>query len=126
MCLTAIMAARDALARLADNNRTRVERGLAEIEFGIGLHAGKVMYGNVGTARRLDLTVTGSAANEVARLEGLCKHLAVPVIASQQFNEIYDQELVPLGCQEVAGIDDGLLAFTLPEFGTAPLKVVEN
>ena len=44
-----------------------LKKPLAEIEFGIGLHAGKVMYGNVGTARRLDLTVTGSAANEVER-----------------------------------------------------------
>lgn len=126
MCLAAVMTARDALGRLAEKNRTRAEQGLAEIEFGIGLHTGTVMYGNVGTARRLDLTVTGSAANEVERLEGLCKHFAVPVIASEQFKAIYDQELVPLGRQDVAGIDDGLMAFTLPDFGTAPLKEVEK
>ena len=126
MCLAAVMTARDALGRLADKNRTRAEHGLAEIDFGIGLHAGKVMYGNVGTARRLDMTVTGSAANEVERLEGLCKTLAVPVIASEQFAAIHGQELTPLGRQDVAGIDDGLLAFTLPDFATAPMKKVEK
>ncbi len=99
---------------------------MAEIEFGIGLHAGKVMYGNVGSARRLDLTVTGSAANEVERLEGLSKHLAVPVIVSEQFSAIYGHDLMPLGRQDVAGIDEGLLVFTLPDFGKTPFKVVEN
>jgi adenylate cyclase len=126
MCLTAVMTARDALGRLVEKNRTRVELGLVELEFGIGLHAGKVMYGNVGTVRRLDLTVTGSAANEVERLEGLSKHLGVPVIASEQFKANYNQDLVPLGRQDVAGIDEGLLAFTLPEFSKSPLKMVEN
>ena len=126
MCLAAVMTARDALGRLVEKNRTRAEQGLVELEFGIGLHAGKVMYGNVGTARRLDLTVTGSAANEVERLEGLSKHLAVPVIASEQFYAFYGQELVPLGRQDVAGIDGGMLAFTLPEFDKLPLKVVEK
>ena len=126
MCQAAVMTTRDALGRLAKRNKTRAEQGLAELEFGIGLHAGQVMYGNVGTARRLDLTVTGSAANEVERLEGLCKHLAVPVVASEQFSAIYPQDLVPLGRQDVAGIGEGLLAFALPDFGKTPLKVVEN
>lgn len=126
MCQAAVMTARDALARLVDKNRTRAEQGLTEIDFGIGLHAGKVMYGNVGTARRLDLTVTGSAANEVARLEGLCKRIGVPVIASQQFKALCSADLVPLGRHDVAGIDGGLLAFTLPDFGKAPLKAVEH
>ncbi|MEM7022939.1 MAG: adenylate/guanylate cyclase domain-containing protein [Pseudomonadota bacterium] len=120
LCQVAAATARDALHRLADKNRTRAEQGLAEIEFGIGLHAGKVMYGNVGTARRLDLTVTGAAANEVARLEGLCKRLAVPVIASEEFRAIYGGELVPLGRQDVVGIDEGLFVFTLPDFGNTP------
>ena len=84
------------------------------------------MYGNVGTARRLDLTVTGAAANEVERLEGLCKNLAVPVIASEQFETIYGHELAPLGLQEVAGIEKGLLAFTLPDFEKTPLNKVEQ
>ena len=126
MCKAAVMTAREALSRAAATNTSRVDQGLARIEFGVGLHAGKVMYGNVGTERRLDLTVTGPAANEVARLESLCKSLSVPVIASEQFKAIYRHELVPLGRQDAAGIDGGLEAFTLPELRVAPLKVVKN
>ncbi len=80
------------------------------------------MYGNVGTFRRLDLTVTGAAANEVERLEGLCKHLGVPVIAPEQFKASFGEEMVPLGRQDADGIDEGLLVYTLPDFAITPRK----
>jgi len=119
MCNAAAMTARDALARAAAKNASRVEEGLAPIAFGVGLHRGKVMYGNVGTEGRLDLTVTGPAANTVARIESLCKSTAVPVVASAQFEAMYPGILVPLGRHEAAGVDGGLEAFTLPEFDVA-------
>ena len=74
------------------------------------------MFGNVGTDRRLDLTVTGPAANEVERLESLFKRPSVPLVASQQFKQIQQSDLIPLGRQDVAGIENGLEAYTLPEF----------
>ncbi len=74
------------------------------------------MYGNVGTAQRLDFTVTGPAANEATRLEGLCKTLGTPVIASSRFEEICPEELISLGVQQVAGVDAGLAAYTLADF----------
>jgi adenylate cyclase len=40
-----------------------------KLEVGIALHVGDVMYGNVGTDERLDLTVIGRAVNEAARLQ---------------------------------------------------------
>ena len=43
--------------------------------FGLGLHVGDVMYGNIGVPERLDLSVIGPAANEVARNEDLTKAL---------------------------------------------------
>jgi adenylate cyclase len=126
MCNAAIMTAREAFSRAAITNASRADQGLAPIEFGIGLHEGKVMYGNVGTRGRLDLTVTGPAANEVARLESLCKRLSVPVIASHEFKATYRGDLVALGRQDAAGIDGGMEAFTLPEFEVASLRVVKT
>ncbi|WP_201863396.1 adenylate/guanylate cyclase domain-containing protein [Microvirga soli] len=73
----ALAAARDALGRLGDVNAHRAATGAGEIRCGIALHAGDVMYGNVGSARRLDFTATGPAVNEVCRLEAQCKALAV-------------------------------------------------
>jgi adenylate cyclase len=59
-------------------------RSAKEISFGVGLHVGEVVLGNVGTTRRLDMTVTGPAANEVTRIEALTKTLGFS--ASEQFH----------------------------------------
>jgi adenylate cyclase len=52
------------------------------LEFGLALHCGDVMYGNIGVAERFQFTVIGAAANEAARLAGLCKTLSQPVLMS--------------------------------------------
>lgn len=115
MARAAVMATREALSKGERKNAERREKNLPPIDFGIALHAGEVMYGNVGTEHRLDFTVTGPAANEVTRLEGLCKILDVPVVASARFNELFPGDMSPLGTHEVAGVEGGLSAFTLEE-----------
>ncbi len=52
----------------------------------IALHKGQVLYGNVGTAQRLDFTVIGPAVNEAARLEGLCRDLGTNLLISSSFH----------------------------------------
>lgn len=119
MCRAAMMTAKDAIARAQRLNETRTEKNQPEIKFGIALHVGQVMYGNVGTDRRLDFTVIGPAANEVARLDGLSKKLQTPIVASAAFSEEHPGELAALGTHEVQGIDRGLAAFTAPELAPA-------
>ncbi len=79
VCERALSAARHAL-RLA----RRAELGL---RFGIGLHFGEVLYGNVGSKTRIDFTVLGQAVNIAARIENLCGGLGRPVLFSEQFAE---------------------------------------
>lgn len=86
----AVAAARDARARAAEAN-ARAEAGAPEIAFGLGLHVGTVLYGNIGVPERVEFSVIGAAANEVARLEGLTKTLDTPTLASDAFHA-----LVPL------------------------------
>jgi adenylate cyclase len=81
---------------------------------------GKVMYGNVGTDRRLDFTVTGPAVNQVTRLEGLCKALDVPLVMSETFQQHYVGETVPLGSHLLAGMDREMSVFTLPDLNPTP------
>jgi len=115
MCRAAVSTAREALRRVEPINGDRRKRDLPAIRFGLSLHVGAVMYGNVGTGRRLDFTVVGPAANQATRLEGLCKRLGTPVVASAQFEAVSPEALVALGAHDVAGMKDGLVAFTLPD-----------
>ena len=60
----ALAAAKSSL-RLLEEDEAREEG----IQYGIGLHVGEVMYGNIGVPERLEFSVIGPAANEAARLE---------------------------------------------------------
>jgi class 3 adenylate cyclase len=76
------------------------------------------MYGNVGSTRRLDFTATGSAVNEVCRLEAQCKILAVPLVLSDVAASLYGGPLQPLGWHELRGVGRVIEAFALPEHRT--------
>ena len=84
-CTSALDASRDAQQRIDDVNRERAERGEPPLAYGIGLHRGDLTYGNIGTTKRLDFTVIGSAVNEAARIEDMCKTLDIPVLISEAF-----------------------------------------
>ncbi|MBY5768515.1 adenylate/guanylate cyclase domain-containing protein [Rhizobium leguminosarum] len=50
-----------------------------------GVHVGEVMYGNIGSQRRLDFTVIGPAVNLASRLETMTKQLKRPILISADF-----------------------------------------
>ncbi|MEQ8601844.1 MAG: adenylate/guanylate cyclase domain-containing protein [Marivibrio sp.] len=84
-CADALAAARDAIDRLPALNARLKRQKLPAIRFGIGLHEGSVVYGNVGAADRLDFTVMGPAVNRTARIETLTKRLETPILMSEGF-----------------------------------------
>lgn len=49
---------------------------------GIGLNAGSVFVGNMGSDQRFDYSIVGDPVNIAARLETATKELAVPIVAS--------------------------------------------
>lgn len=112
MCNAAMMTAQEALSRMDALNEKLGTQGQDPIGLGIGLHVGKVMYGNVGIDRRMDMTVTGPAVNEAARMESLCKPLKTPIIASQEFQRVFDGDLTSLGLHKLNGITPEMEAFT--------------
>ncbi|MBM3485986.1 MAG: adenylate/guanylate cyclase domain-containing protein [Alphaproteobacteria bacterium] len=67
---SALAASRNAHQRLAEINRTRAEGGLDPLAFGIALHMGEVMYGNIGVPERLEFSAVGPSVNEAARSRG--------------------------------------------------------
>jgi adenylate cyclase len=61
----------------------RLRREVPEIEFGIGVSAGKAVAGNVGAEQRFEYTVIGDPVNEAARLCDLAKERGQTVLASE-------------------------------------------
>ncbi|TIR96986.1 MAG: adenylate/guanylate cyclase domain-containing protein, partial [Mesorhizobium sp.] len=108
-CQAALAAARSATARVTDLNLRRKEKGLTDIKFGIGLHVGNVMFGNVGLTDRLTFSVFGSAVNEVQRLQVLTKKYPHSILASKEFASYCGaSNWLTLGSEELAGIKQKL------------------
>jgi adenylate cyclase len=84
-CARAFGAAQEAYRRIARTNAERAKTGMPQLEFGLGLHVGDVMFGNIGTPGRLSFSVIGPSVNQVARLEALTKEVGRPVVASRAF-----------------------------------------
>ncbi|HEX6118149.1 MAG TPA: adenylate/guanylate cyclase domain-containing protein [Dongiaceae bacterium] len=114
-CRTALSAAEEALDALRDVNELRASAGKAPLGVGIGLHAGSVSYGNIGSQTRLDFTVIGPAVNLAARITGLCRPLNQPLLASRTFASPCGSKLVPLGHYPMHGFDAPQEVYGLPE-----------
>jgi adenylate cyclase len=111
-CAAALAAAGDLTDRLGKVNVGGSRAGLDKVRCGIALHAGDVMYGNVGSAHRLDFTVTGRIVNEVVRLESLCKALKVPIVMSDIVAALYRGPLRPLGEHQLEGVARPMQVFS--------------
>ena len=84
-CGAALRAAELAEASLAKENQRRRGLGLPLIDYGLALHVGEVLYGNIGSDTRLDFTVIGPAVNLTARIESLCRQLGRTLLLSSDF-----------------------------------------
>jgi adenylate cyclase len=114
--LAALRAARAGMAQL-DDERSR--RGLSGLPFGVALHVGAVMYGNIGAPDRLDFTAIGPAVNLASRIESLCRPLGRPVLISASFAARCTEVLVPLGHHTLRGVAEMVELFTLRELAAA-------
>lgn len=111
--LHAVTEARQAMAALNERNSAT---GRAPLNYGIGVHVGDVMYGNIGSASRLDFTVIGPAVNMASRLEALTKQLGRTVLLSRDFAELVQPkfELEHVGKHEVRGFSEPIELFAYP------------
>ncbi len=110
--LRAVYAARAGMAHLDEARR---QQGLSSLPFGVALHLGEILWGNIGAADRLDFTAIGPAVNLVSRLEGLCRPLDRAVLISGAFAAETARPLVRLGTHVLRGIASPCAVFTVPE-----------
>jgi adenylate cyclase len=115
-CGCALDAAAKLRDRIAALNVRRAARGTPITSTHIALHVGELLYGNLGSPRRLDFTVLGPAVNEAARMESFCASLEQAVIVSTAFAEASGQarrRLVSVGRYAMKGVARPQELFTL-------------
>jgi adenylate cyclase len=109
----AASAAVDAQHRLGRLSERRLERGEQPLRTGIAVHLGKVIYGNIGAATRLDFTVMGHAVNLVARIQELTRDLDEGVLFSGSVAAHLEHPVVSLSTYEFKGIGEPVEIYKL-------------
>ena len=115
-CGRALDAALDQRQRIVALNERRAASGLAVTDTHLALHVGELLYGNLGSPRRLDFTVLGPAVNEAARIEAMCASLDQVIVVSRAFADAAGESryrLVSLGRYAMKGIARPQELFTL-------------
>ena len=84
VCADVLEAARESRANV-DAMQYAVGETIERFRFGVALHVGKILYGNIGGGNRLDFTCIGPAVNLAARLEKIAGRLHRTVVASAPF-----------------------------------------
>ena len=76
---------------------------IERFRFGVALHVGPILFGNIGGGNRLDFTCIGPAVNLAARLEKIASRLHRTVVASEGFAGICRGGWSDLGEFPIAG-----------------------
>jgi len=103
----------DARRRMHVINRQRAAAGRRELRYGLALHYGEVLFGNIGSEQRLEFSVVGAAANEAARLEEMTKSLGYNSLVSDRVAKHMSLQLAALGHQHVRGSDECLQVYAV-------------
>jgi adenylate cyclase len=102
VCGRALEAAREARASVGMMEHSH-EAVIERFRFGVALHIGGILFGNIGGSNRLDFTCIGPAVNLAARLEKIAGRLGRTVVASEAFAGICRGEWAELGEFPIAG-----------------------
>ena len=111
-CRDALAAAREARAAIA---ALGASDGGEAVRFGLALHVGEVLYGNIGSGPRLDFTCIGPAVNLAARIEKLAGTLGRTVLASGDFARHCGDAMTPVGAFALPGFSGKQAVFGLAD-----------
>ncbi len=78
----AVATAIDMVRGLAELNKSWTERGMAQLDIGVGINSGDMIAGNIGSSSIMSYTVIGDNVNLGARLESMNKEYGSRIIIS--------------------------------------------
>jgi adenylate cyclase len=118
VCARVLEAAREARASVDAMRYAGVE-GDERFRFGVALHIGEILFGNIGGTSRLDFTCIGPAVNLAARLEKIAGKLSRTVVASAAFAGVSTDGWTELGEFPIAGFSKTQRVFGLRDEASA-------
>jgi adenylate cyclase len=102
VCSRVLEAARESRASVLDMQFS-IGDVVERFRFGVALHVGKILFGNIGGGNRLDFTCIGPAVNLAARLEKIAGRLNRTIVASAEFAGICAGSWADLGEFPITG-----------------------
>ena len=115
VCSRTFAAARQVRHNVAALSTDIGVEDLHELRFGLALHIGEVLYGNIGSGNRLDFTCIGPAVNLAARIEKLTGPLGRAILASGEFAHYCPREFSAIGEFALPGISAPHLVYGVDE-----------
>jgi adenylate cyclase len=114
VCSRVLEAAHESRASVAEMQYT-IGDVVERFRFGVALHVGRILYGNIGGGNRLDFTCIGPAVNLAARLEKIAGRLRRTIVASEGFAGICSGGWSDLGEFPIAGFSKDQRVYGLVE-----------
>ncbi|SDX56066.1 adenylate/guanylate cyclase [Ruegeria halocynthiae] len=102
--------------RMTELNAQRSSRGQPVSNYTLALHAGEILYGNIGAENRLDFTVIGPTVNQAARIAGMHRSLGQRILISDNVAKAAEpctQELISVGRYMLRGVAEPKELFTV-------------
>ncbi|TNJ41114.1 adenylate/guanylate cyclase domain-containing protein [Phaeobacter sp. B1627] len=112
----ALRAVSELAPRMEAVNAARATAGLPLAQYSVALHAGEILYGNIGAPNRLDFTVIGPAVNLTARIADMHRTVERPIILSEDVRRAVGgdaENLVSVGRYMLRGVAAPIELFTL-------------
>jgi class 3 adenylate cyclase len=111
----AVDAALEMRTRLSQVNLKLANQGFPTLRHGIGLHTGKVVAANIGSAQRLSYALVGETVNIASRIQELNKKFDTDILISHAVKQGLDRcvDLTPLPPAPVKGILEPLNLFSI-------------
>ncbi len=126
VCRNALAAAREARNAVRELRYSLLGGPAEAVNFGLALHLGNVLYGNIGGSNRLDFTCIGPAVNLAARMEKLTAPLKRTIVASANFAQYAPDDWEDIGEFAVAGFARAQRVFGLRDEAVADAGVSDS